>query len=117
MTRSCIACGADLSARHWLATRCLSCAPKALRAGGRSAAHGAVARAVRLGALAHPSTLTCVDCGKQARDYDHRDYSKPLVVQPVCRSCNKLRGPAATWPHPGGRPTIDVAGPAAAEGE
>lgn len=22
-----------------------------------------------------------------------------------------------TWPHPGGRPTIDVAGPAAAEGE
>lgn len=25
--------------------------------------------------------------------------------------------PDPTWPHPGGRPTIDVAGPAAAEGE
>lgn len=27
-------------------------------------------------------------------DYDHRDYTKPLSVEPVCRSCNKLRGPA-----------------------
>ena len=36
----------------------------------------------------------CVDCGKPAKHYDHRDYSKPLDVVPVCVSCNILRGPA-----------------------
>lgn len=48
--------------------------------------------AVRRGILEHPSTLKCVDCGKQASCYDHRYYSKPLKVEPVCGSCNKLRG-------------------------
>ena len=38
--------------------------------------------------------VPCVDCGKRAEHYDHRDYTKPLEVEPVCRSCNKLRGPA-----------------------
>lgn len=37
---------------------------------------------------------TCVDCGKPAHDYDHRDYNKPLDVDPVCRGCNIRRGPA-----------------------
>ena len=33
-----------------------------------------------------------------AYDYDHRDYSKPLEVDPVCRRCNQMRGPADyTW--------------------
>lgn len=36
----------------------------------------------------------CVDCGDKAHDYDHRDYTEPLNVVPVCRSCNILRGPA-----------------------
>lgn len=40
-----------------------------------------------------PETL-CVDCGKPARDYDHRHYRKPLDVEPVCRTCNQKRGPA-----------------------
>lgn len=35
----------------------------------------------------------CVDCGKRAQVYDHRDYTKPLDVVPVCRGCNNKRGP------------------------
>lgn len=30
---------------------------------------------------------------RRARDYDHRDYNKPLEVEPVCHSCNMKRGP------------------------
>jgi hypothetical protein len=57
----------------------------------RSDAHQAVYIAVKKGELPKQNTLKCTDCGKQARDYDHRDYTKPLDVEPVCRSCNQLR--------------------------
>lgn len=50
--------------------------------------------AVKVGLLPRVQTLVCVDCGRQAQGYDHRDYSKPLEVDPVCMKCNKLRGPA-----------------------
>jgi hypothetical protein len=50
--------------------------------------------AVRIGELPPASTLPCIDCGTVAYCYDHRDYYKPTVVDPVCRSCNVLRGPA-----------------------
>ncbi len=36
----------------------------------------------------------CVDCGKGAFCYDHRDYTRPLEVVPVCRGCNAQRGHA-----------------------
>ena len=36
----------------------------------------------------------CVDCGEPAEMYDHRNYYKPLEVEPVCRSCNSQRGQA-----------------------
>ena len=36
-------------------------------------------------------SVPCVDCGKPAHSYDHRDYEKPLDVEPVCRSCNRRR--------------------------
>lgn len=48
---------------------------------------------VRRGKLPKASELSCVDCGKGATDYDHRDYTKPLEVEPTCRSCNRKRGP------------------------
>lgn len=54
----------------------------------------AVLKAVKKGDLPHISTQTCTDCGKQAKHYDHRDYDKPLDVEPVCVSCNVKRGPA-----------------------
>lgn len=60
----------------------------------RSRAHNLVAKAVRLREMLPASAAPCVDCGEPATDYDHRDYSKPLDVEPVCRSCNMKRGPA-----------------------
>lgn len=61
---------------------------------GAAQAAAAVTRARWMGKLANPKTLKCVDCQKQASQYDHRDYNKPLKVEPVCASCNKLRGKA-----------------------
>ncbi len=63
----------------------------------RDKAHRAIAKAIRLGLMPKASTLVCVDCGTQASDYDHRDYTKPLDVEPVCRSCNVRRGSAAPY--------------------
>jgi hypothetical protein len=58
-----------------------------------------VARAKRLGILPMlDGSIACVDCGEPAIEYDHRDYGRPLDVQPVCRRCNKKRG-TAIWPN------------------
>lgn len=94
MARLCIHCGADISSRHYHARQCFDCYGKWAKRTGAAKATAAVNSAVRQGLLAHPSTCECADCGKPASDYDHRDYSQPLAVVPVCRSCNKLRGPA-----------------------
>jgi hypothetical protein len=61
---------------------------------GRSLAAVAVSRARREGTLPSPRDFACADCGRPAECYDHRDYSRPLHVEPVCLSCNVLRGPA-----------------------
>lgn len=53
-----------------------------------------VSALIREGRLQHPTKLACVDCGKAAEQYDHRDYNKLEEVQPVCRGCNLRRGPA-----------------------
>lgn len=53
-----------------------------------------VNKMVRKGLLDSPRKFSCVDCGRQACDYDHRDYNKPLEVFPVCRPCNAKRGAA-----------------------
>lgn len=62
----------------------------------RQPAHVAVARAIRHGILRSLKDFQtdCVDCGGIAVAYDHRDYDKPLEVDPVCKRCNILRGPA-----------------------
>lgn len=58
-------------------------------------AHAKVQMAVQRGDLpALDGSVACVDCGQPATDYDHRDYSKPLDVDPVCHVCNLARGPA-----------------------
>lgn len=58
----------------------------------------AVNAAVRGGLLPRlaGNNIRCVDCRKPAAVYDHRDYSKPLDVQPVCHRCNQKRG-RAIW--------------------
>lgn len=64
----------------------------------QSRAQSFVAAAVKRGVLPRlDGTVACVDCGGVACEYDHRDYSRPLDVQPVCRSCNARRG-TAKWP-------------------
>lgn len=62
-----------------------------------SAAHGAVAKAIRDRRLKAPIFCRCADCGKQAKEYDHRDYRKPLDVAPVCLHCNRKRGPGQPY--------------------
>jgi len=92
--RLCKDCGRDISMQHHLARSCLACSKSWGKKNGASAACSAVSSAIKRGDLPKASTCQCVDCGKQASDYDHRDYNHPLEVQPVCRSCNKFRGPA-----------------------
>lgn len=64
---------------------------------GAVRAVSAVAHAILMNRL--PSLkkkyVLCVDCRKnRATQYDHRDYNKPLMVEPVCGSCNLKRGSA-----------------------
>lgn len=60
--------------------------------------HKAVSKAVKEGDLPRlDGSIRCVDCGEPAKNYDHRDYAKPLDVEPVCISCNLKRGPAANY--------------------
>lgn len=58
-----------------------------------SLAHRIVNRAVRRGEMRPAYEYQCADCDARAIEYDHRDYLKPLVVDPVCRRCNVRRGP------------------------
>lgn len=54
----------------------------------------AVRKAIRRGDIAHFRGMLCVDCNAPATEYEHRDYMKPLAVDPICRSCNHKRGHA-----------------------
>lgn len=56
-------------------------------------AKGVVYVQVRKGKLPKPELFDCVDCGEEAKHWEHRDYLKPLQVEPVCPSCNSKRGP------------------------
>jgi hypothetical protein len=57
-------------------------------------AAAAVAKAVKSGQLLPAKQQKCTDCSAQAQCYDHRDYRKPLDVEPVCALCNLKRGPS-----------------------
>ncbi len=54
-----------------------------------------VFKAIKAGLLPKAKGQICVDCGWEANCYDHRDYTKPLDVVPVCTGCNTKRGPAS----------------------
>ena len=61
----------------------------------RLEAYKEVAKAIRDGRLRPISSNTrCVDCGGPAYCYEHRNYFRPLDVEPVCRTCNNVRGEA-----------------------
>lgn len=61
--------------------------------------HKYVLKAIKDGYLPRLSGLSCVDCGAPAKAYDHRDYNRPLDVEPVCHACNVKRGPAIPFVH------------------
>ena len=60
-------------------------------------AHAKVGKAIKAGLLVNLRNVRvkCVDCRwRRASMYDHREYRRPLDVQPVCRRCNIKRGHA-----------------------
>lgn len=87
----CWDCGAYISTAR---NRCPTCSAARGYFTPRVAtdAHKVVRAAIITGVLPPAKSLRCADCGAQAQQYDHRDYSKPLDVDPVCRSCNAKRG-------------------------
>lgn len=60
----------------------------------RYVAYRAVNAAIRNGFLPALDSQYCVDCGRFATRYDHRNYGQPLAVEPLCNGCNIRRGPA-----------------------
>lgn len=88
-------CGATIS---WCANVCGDCSSRryfhSRYLSGAQFAQGRVAKARREGVLADPRAFPCTDCQGDATEYDHRDYNKPLEVEPVCRGCNVRRGRA-----------------------
>jgi len=75
--------------RHWYCGECTHVAHDA----GRKARLW-VRLAMRSGVLMPAHAFRCVDCDKWAQCWEHRDYSKPLDIEPTCFSCNHKRGPA-----------------------
>lgn len=84
---------------------CMACNWFAFNRNGASRASSLVRKEINEGRMLKANAYRCMDCGKPAEQYDHRDYGKPLEVEPVCRSCNLRRGPAkSAWyilPHDG----------------
>jgi len=60
----------------------------------KNAAMRRVKHAVAVGHLPNlkKQRTKCADCHERAVVYDHRLYSEPLKVEPVCKSCNGRRG-------------------------
>ena len=91
----CVACGNEIVNRTNRAIYCVDCKnPRST-----CSARNALKRAIMKGLIPRlEGQFRCVDCGDVATEYDHRDYSKPLDVDPVCRSCNRRRGPGKYTP-------------------
>ena len=94
--RKCLVCEVDISNSHGNTIYCFSCAGRQWSDKPKTpkyASHKIVWYAVMGGILPKPETLNCVDCGRKAEHWEHRDYLKPLDVDPVCTRCNIKRGP------------------------
>lgn len=99
----CRVCGAVELVRGGSNTfRCSACRGAGLGLFGRRAfewlgkdrASRVVHAEISRGAIPHPTNLRCADCDAPAMEYEHRDYNRPLAIEPICRSCNLKRGPA-----------------------
>ena len=85
-------CKDEILNREHAAKLCWDCQNHEKNGGNRASA--IIRKAIENGHLVSAKTLDCFDCGAPAHCYDHRDYNKPYVVQPVCRKCNYRRGSA-----------------------
>jgi len=92
MIKVCRVCNGEIMGRHHLSKLCFPCSDHNKNGGNK--ARQEVKKAVKQGILMSVKELKCLDCGCQAEIYDHKDYNKPLEVEPVCRSCNRKRGSA-----------------------
>lgn len=92
--RVCAACDQSYQLPEKWAHRdyCIDCGIDAFYA--QTDAASQVSKAIRLGRLMRADQFRCVDCDAWADRYDHRDYHKPLAVDPVCARCNSIRPPA-----------------------
>lgn len=88
--KNCLMC--KIAFEHKYARYCTSCIPVMKRL--RKCTMQIVANAIKKGKIAKIDGQKCMDCGNPAEVYDHRDYGKPLCVDPVCRGCNVRRGSA-----------------------
>jgi DNA-directed RNA polymerase subunit RPC12/RpoP len=70
-------------------------------------AHNAVSQAVANGLIPRASEYHCMDCGKPAQAWDHRDYRKPLDVEAVCDRCNHRRPRAGPYAPPASKLPFD----------
>lgn len=97
MDNRCLRCGHEWAApRDIPIEQCPKCKSQRWNVSiEQRTAKGRVAQAVKGGKLPKlDGTIPCADCGKPATQYDHRDYNKPLDVEPVCTKCNSKRGRA-----------------------
>ena len=83
----CVICGNPKPSKLVIASYCSTC--RGVVASIQAEAH----KAMRLQGVPRVSG-SCVDCGRPATCYDHRYYSMPFEVDPVCSRCNTNRGPA-----------------------
>ena len=91
MMPECVVCGgATYSKRAKFCRECFVGAKP-------SSVEYAVFSAIKRGELKPIKECICVDCGKPAQHYDHRDYNEPIKVDPVCRVCNAARGHAIPY--------------------
>lgn len=88
---NCFACKADFVG-HGRTKYCLKCYPLVLEL--QKICNKLIIKAIKFNKLKHVTDYLCVDCGNRSVVYDHRDYTRPLAVVPVCKSCNCRRGPA-----------------------
>lgn len=95
ITKTCIECRREFCTGVRTTLRCRSCNAYGEGRKLREKAHRLVSEAVREGRLPRLAVveIACVDCGSRATVWEHRDYTKPLDVQPTCRGCDKRRGP------------------------
>lgn len=94
----CAWCGGKVPAEGRLGSRYCSVGCAARTSEIARKAISLVQMAIRRGEIQKITKgVLCADCGKQATEYEHRDYSRPLDVVAVCRGCNIRRGPADTF--------------------